>query len=303
MTAHGRPPYEASDPNLIDYLNAIGRIPLLTPDDEIRLGRVVAEGQDARSRLDGAALPVDERTALAETVRAGDEARTTMVRANLRLVVTLARRHGGRHVPLLDLIQEGNIGLMRAVEKFDYRRALRFSTYAAWWIRQAVSRAAPDHRTIRVPQDSYSQMIRCVRARAVIEERSGRPGTDREIADEVGLSETRVRDLLRSAVPPLALDVGDDTIDLIADRDTDPWLLTHRDDVRRRLAVIIGSLPEESRTVVRLRYGFDGPPCSLTQVSKRIGVPPYVVRQIEGEALDLIRQARDVDELDLDEPA
>ncbi|UYM05687.1 sigma-70 family RNA polymerase sigma factor [Solicola gregarius] len=271
-----RSTYETREPGLLAYLNAIGRIPLLSAAEERRLGALVAAGGTA-----------------------GEAARLTMIRANLRLVVTLARRAGARQVPLLDLVQEGNIGLLRAVEKYDHALGFRFSTYATWWIRQAISRAVPEHRTIRVPPQSYDQLKRCRRARNAIEERTGIPGTSRQIAAAVGLPEGRVRDLLRSGPSPLALEVGGDSaIDLATDLEEDPWVVAHHSEVRRRLTEIVASLPEPGCAIVRLRFGFDGPPLTLAETAKHLGTTRHVVRRFEDEALQQLRRSRYVAALD-----
>ncbi|UPK73606.1 sigma-70 family RNA polymerase sigma factor [Nocardioidaceae bacterium SCSIO 66511] len=285
-----RTTYDTTDPGLHAYLNAIGRIPLLSPRDERRLGALVAAGQRARRRL--AASTGGDEEELRAAVAAGDAARSAMISANLRLVVTLARRIGVRQVPLLDLVQEGNVGLMRAVEKYDESLGFRFSTYATWWIRQAISRAIPEHRTIRVPQQSYEQLNRCRKARDAIEEATGVPGTSSEIAAAVGLSEHRVEDLMRSDQPLLSLEFGDETADeLMGDAD-DPWVVAHRRETRRRLESIIAELVEPDRSLIRLRFGFDGSPLTLAQAATRLGITRHVARRLEDEALDRIGRTR-----------
>lgn len=302
-TGTKRPGHEVADA-VADYLDVIGEVPLLTTAEEVRLGKAVADGREARERLESGDVRPSDRPSLEETISAGEVARTSMIRANLRLVVSLVRRHGAPHVPVLDLIQEGNIGLMRAVEKFDHRLGFKFSTYATWWIRQAISRAIPDHRTIRVPPQSYDQLNRCRKVRDEIEESTGTTCGVREIAEQVGLPERRVRDLMRADAPPLTIHVGADSfMDLATDFDADPWIAVHNEDVRQRIGVALANLTDEQLAVVRLRYGFDEAPCSLLQTAKRLGLNKVAVVRIERAALECLRETRFVSSLALPESA
>lgn len=294
----------AADATLRDYLDGIGEIALLTTAEELRLGADVADGQAARARLGSGAAGPEEFAGLRDAVVAGERARTAMIRANLRLVVSLARRYRPQHVPVLDLIQEGNIGLMRAVEKFDHRLGFRFSTYATWWIRQAITRAIPEHRTIRVPPQSYELLTRCRQARHEIEGRTGVRCTNGEIAEQVGLSVQRVHDLMRMDAPPLTIDLGEDSIvDLATDLDEDPWVAAHNADVRRQLGSALADLDEEELAVVRLRYGFDDAPCSQVETARRLGITKGAAVRLERAALGRLRETRFVASLALPESA
>src|SRR5205807_1231474 len=178
------------------YLREIGRVPLLTAADEVRLSQAIEHGRDAVERLHGGVMSEDERHEVESLVRAGAAARDALTDANLRLVVSVARRYSNRGVPLIDLIQEGNLGLLRAVEKFDWRRGFKFSTYATWWIRQAVSRAiADDARTIRIPVHLYDVVNRMARISAQLHQELGREPTDEEVGAALQLSPERIREL------------------------------------------------------------------------------------------------------------
>ena len=301
-----RAAYDTADTTLGEYLNAIGGIAMLTAADERHYGRIIVEGQEAAAQLEsGTVVDPGEVDRLHALVAEGNAARAVMIRANLRLVVSMARRYGPHHIPLLDLIQEGNIGLMRAVEKFDYRRGFKFSTYATWWIRQTIARAIPEHRTIRVPQQSYDLLNRCRKVRNEIEDQTGGPCGYGKIAEIVGLSESRVRDLMRSDAPPLSIEVDDDDIavQLVNDGADDPWAIVYQADVRQRLGSALAILDGDERAVVRLRYGFDEAPCSIAKTARRLGIPRSAVSRIESAALERLRNTRGVAALALPESA
>ena len=299
-----RTAHETYDSTLGEYLELIGRVPLLSAADESRLGEAVAAGQVAAARIEAGEASAADFDDLRDVIAAANAARSEMIHANLRLVVSVARRYGARHIPLLDLVQEGNIGLMRAVEKFDYRLGFKFSTYATWWVRQAVSRAIPEHRAIRVPQQSYELLNRCRKVRNEIEERTGASCGIPEIAAVVGLSEERVRELMRSDAPPLAIEIGeDDYLGVPTGDDEDPCAVVYNEDVRRRLGSAIAVLGENERAVVRLRYGFDEAPHSVAGTARRLGISNATVRRIERAALDRLRETRTVASLSLPESA
>ncbi|MFJ3215146.1 sigma-70 family RNA polymerase sigma factor [Kitasatospora sp. NPDC086801] len=284
---------------LRQYLREIGRVRLLTAVEEVELARRVEAGLFAEERLNGDPPPSDPlaRELDALVVR-GRIAKRRLIEANLRLVVSVAKRYVGRGLTLLDLIQEGNLGLIRAVEKFDYARGYKFSTYATWWIRQAMSRALADQaRTIRVPVHVVELINRVVRVqRALLQERGLEP-TPAGIAAALELTEERVRELLRLAQEPISLHtpVGeeDDVAlgDLIEDADaaspaeSATFLL-----LRQHLDAVLATLGERERQVVQLRYGLDdGRPRTLEEIGTVFGVTRERIRQIESKTLIKLR--------------
>jgi RNA polymerase primary sigma factor len=250
------------------YLREIGKVPLLTADQEVCLAKRVERGDLA--------------------------ARTQMIEANLRLVVSIAKTHVGRGLSFLDLIQEGSLGLMRAVEKFDYRRGFKFSTYATWWIRQAVARAVADKgRTIRIPIHMVERLSKVVRVeRQLVQQLARQPGAE-EIAAELEMSSDEVREILRMAKLPLSLEkplgeeddskLGDFVEDELAESPFDVASLSlRREDIGRALS----ALPERERCVIELRFGLDGgQPRTLEEVGRAFGVTRERIRQIENTTL------------------
>ncbi|MFT2014877.1 RNA polymerase sigma factor [Streptomyces sp. 796.1] len=289
------------------YLREIGRIPLLTAADEVELARRVEAGLFAEAKLAGA---VDLDTQLAADldtlVVRGRMAKRRLIEANLRLVVSVAKRYVGRGLTMLDLVQEGNLGLIRAVEKFDYARGYKFSTYATWWIRQAMSRALADQaRTIRVPVHVVELINRVVRVqRRMLQERGHEP-TAADVADHLGLPEERVSDVLQLAQEPVSLHapVGeeDDVAlgDLIEDGDaTSPVESAAFLLLREHLEVVLSTLGERERKVVQLRYGLtDGRPRTLEEIGRIFGVTRERIRQIESKTLSKLRDHAFADQL------
>ncbi|MER0244435.1 sigma-70 family RNA polymerase sigma factor [Streptomyces sp. HSW2009] len=289
------------------YLREIGRIPLLTAADEVELARRVEAGLFAEAKLAGA---VDLDTQLAADldtlVVRGRMAKRRLIEANLRLVVSVAKRYVGRGLTMLDLVQEGNLGLIRAVEKFDYARGYKFSTYATWWIRQAMSRALADQaRTIRVPVHVVELINRVVRVqRRMLQERGHEP-TAADVADHLGLPEERVSDVLQLAQEPVSLHapVGeeDDVAlgDLIEDGDaTSPVESAAFLLLREHLEVVLSTLGERERKVVQLRYGLtDGRPRTLEEIGRIFGVTRERIRQIESKTLGKLRDHAFADQL------
>ncbi|MET9613518.1 RNA polymerase sigma factor [Kitasatospora indigofera] len=281
------------------YLREIGRVRLLTAAEEVELARQVEAGLFAEERLGRVPGP-DDRLAgeLDRLVVLGRIAKRRLIEANLRLVVSVAKRYIGRGLTMLDLVQEGNVGLIRAVEKFDYTRGYKFSTYATWWIRQAMSRALADQaRTIRVPVHVVELINRVVRIqRGLLQERGVEP-TPADIAAVLELPETRIREVLRLAQEPISLHtpVGeeDDVAlgDLIEDADaaspveSASFLL-----LRRHLEAVLATLGERERQVVQLRYGLDdGRPRTLEEIGHLFGVTRERIRQIESKTLGKLR--------------
>ncbi|MFJ9842947.1 RNA polymerase sigma factor [Kitasatospora sp. NPDC101155] len=284
---------------LRQYLREIGRIRLLTGPEEVELARRIEAGLFAEEHLNGDPPPPDPLAGELDTlVVLGRIAKRRLIEANLRLVVSVAKRYVGRGLTLLDLIQEGNLGLIRAVEKFDYARGFKFSTYATWWIRQAMSRALADQaRTIRVPVHVVELINRVVRVqRALLQERGLEP-TAADIGTALELTEERVRELLRLAQEPISLHtpVGeeDDVAlgDLIEDADaaspaeSATFLL-----LRQHLDAVLATLGERERQVVQLRYGLDdGRPRTLEEIGAVFGVTRERIRQIESKTLVKLR--------------
>ena len=284
------------------YLDAIAKTPLLSAIDEVELARTIEAGLYARAILDG-----DETTSIDATpeelhmlATAGDEAMRRFVQANLRLVVSVARKYGRSQMPLLDLVQEGNTGLIRAVEKFDYAKGFKFSTYATWWVRQAISRGiAQQGRIVRLPVHVAEQVNQISATRRNLERELGREPEISEIAAELALDEDKVVELLRYARDHVSLDApveadGDTALgDLIA-RETAPGPdeMVLDAEERARLDTMLAGLDERSADVVRRRYGLmDGRQAKLADIGQVWGITAERVRQIERLALAKMRDA------------
>jgi RNA polymerase primary sigma factor len=281
------------------YLREIGRVPLLTAVDEVDLARRVEAGVFAAERLVTGSPPSTELAGeLGQVAAAGERAKRQIIEANLRLVVSIAKRYAGRGLPFLDLIQEGNLGLIRAVEKFDYTKGYKFSTYASWWIRQAVSRAVADQaRTIRIPVHMVETVNRILRTQRMLVQVLGREPTAAEIAERVDLPEQRVSEIRRLAMEPVSLhspvgeEDGSELGDLIEDSESvPPPDLVSAGMLQSHVAAVLGSLGEREREVVRMRYGLvDGEPRTLEEVGRAFGVTRERVRQIEAKSLAKLR--------------
>jgi RNA polymerase primary sigma factor len=287
------------DDSISLYLKEIGRIPLLTAEQEVSLAKRMEAGRSAKRRLskDGKAN-WEERERLRETARDGMAAQEHLIKANSRLVVSVAKKYVGRGVPFLDLIQEGNIGLIRAVKKFDYRRGYKFSTYATWWIRQAVTRAIADQgRTIRVPVHMYEQINRLARVSRQLVQELGRDPTVEEIAEELGVSPKKVERTIKVSQRPLSLEmpVGeeDDSFlgDFIEDSDApSPTDQASQQLLRDQIEDIFVSLTPREVRILQLRFGLvDGYSYTLEEVGKKFGVTRERIRQIEAQALGRLR--------------
>lgn len=289
------------------YLREIGRIPLLTAAEEVELARGVEAGLFAEEKLSNTP-DLDSQLALDldKLVVMGRMAKRRLIEANLRLVVSVAKRYVGRGLTMLDLVQEGNLGLIRAVEKFDYARGYKFSTYATWWIRQAMSRALADQaRTIRVPVHVVELINRVVRVqRRMLQERGYEP-TPEEVAAHLDLPHERVSEVLRLAQEPVSLHapVGeeDDVAlgDLIEDGDaTSPVESAAFLLLREHLEAVLSTLGERERKVVQLRYGLaDGRPRTLEEIGRIFGVTRERIRQIESKTLNKLRDHAFADQL------
>jgi len=287
------------------YLKEIGRVPLLTGAEEVEYSRRIESGGFAAARLADLAaagqidtLEFSERRALQRTVRRGEDAREVIIEANLRLVVSIAKRYVGRGMHFLDLIQEGNLGLMRAVEKFDYTKGFKFSTYATWWIRQAITRAIADQaRTIRIPVHMVESINKVHRVQRQMLQELEREPTVEELAERVGLTEDRVREIQRISLDLLSLDapVGEEDDSNLADFIEDQGAEAPADAAARRMlnrAVIdaLDELNDREKAVVRLRFGLDdGQARTLEEVGKEFGVTRERIRQIESKTLAKLR--------------
>ncbi len=287
------------DDSISLYLKEIGRIPLLTAEQEVELAKRMEAGRHARRRIskDGN-LSHEELEHLRRLVQDGKAAQEHLIKANSRLVVSVAKKYVGRGVPFLDLIQEGNIGLIRAVKKFDYRRGYKFSTYATWWIRQAVTRAIADQgRTIRVPVHMYEQINRLARASRQLVQELGRDPTVEEIAEELGVSPKKVERIIKVSQRPLSLEmpVGeeDDSFlgDFIEDSDApSPTDQASQQLLREQIDNIFASLTPREVRILQLRFGLvDGYSYTLEEVGKKFGVTRERIRQIEAQALGRLR--------------
>ncbi|MET0144551.1 MAG: RNA polymerase sigma factor RpoD [Ilumatobacteraceae bacterium] len=285
------------------YLREIGQVDLLTGDDERRLAQLIEEGHLAAARIDEAA-ELGERLADPETrrlmrcIQRGERAKSELTQANLRLVVSIAKRYSGRGMQLLDLIQEGNLGLMRAVDKFDHSKGFKFSTYATWWIRQAITRSIADQaRTIRIPVHMVEHMNRVIRAKRQLHQELEREPTIDELAARVQLEPDRVRELLRISLDPLSLDspIGEEDEsnlgDFIEDSSTDgPADAATRVMLTQAVGAVLGELSEREQEIVRLRFGLDGGQAkTLEEVGREFGVTRERIRQIEAKTLAKLR--------------
>jgi RNA polymerase primary sigma factor len=286
------------DDSISLYLKEIGRVPLLTAEEEVSLAKRMEKGREARKQLTQGTDDWEERERLLHLVRDGQAAQEHLIKANSRLVVSVAKKYVGRGVPFLDLIQEGNIGLIRAVKKFDFRRGFKFSTYATWWIRQAVTRAIADQgRTIRVPVHMYEQINRLTRTSRQLVQELGRDPTTEEIADELGVTPRKVEHIMRVSQRPLSLEmpVGEEEDsylgDFIEDEDADaPGDAAGQQLLREVIDEIFQSLTPREVRILQLRFGLvDGYQYTLEEVGKKFGVTRERIRQIEAQALSRLR--------------
>ena len=292
------------------YLREIGKVALLTAELEVELAKRIEAGLYATEKLrqhnDGETkLPAAYRRDLVEIESDGERGKRHLLEANLRLVVSLAKRYQGRGLDLLDLVQEGNLGLVRAVEKFDYAKGYKFSTYATWWIRQALQRALADQgRTIRVPVHMAELITKCTRTRRDLTQSLGREPSSQEIGEPLGMTADKVEEILRYGRDTLSLQapVGDDDAvlgDFITDTDSpDPAAAVEMDMLQGQLGAVLDSLPERSAVVMRMRFGLvDGRPRTLDEVGRHLGLTRERIRQIERDTLAELRACGRADAL------
>jgi RNA polymerase sigma factor (sigma-70 family) len=295
-TKHGGQPEE----DLVRlYLNDIGKYALLTKDDEARLAQAAETGREARAELVGTAraTPARQRE-LRRLIRDGDKAAETFVKANLRLVVSIAKKYQAAELPLLDLVQEGNLGLIHAVEKFDWRKGFKFSTYATWWIRQAITRGiANTGRTVRLPVHAGDLLTRVTKARGRLEGQLGRRPTIPELAADLEIEAEKVTEILRHAAEPMSLsqplrEDGDAEFgDLVEDRSAvSPFDAAAAALLVGEVEKMLITLDEREREILRLRFGLDrGQPRTLDEVGEHFSLTRERIRQIEARAMSKLR--------------
>ncbi len=281
------------------YLDGIGKYPLLSKDDEARLAQVMETGRAADAQLSSeAALAPAERRKLRRARRDGQVATDMFVNANLRLVVSIAKKYQSAEMPLLDLIQEGNLGLIHAVEKFDWRKGFKFSTYATWWIRQAIGRGIDNtSRTIRLPVHAGDQIRRLLRMRGQMEGELGRTPTVAELANAMQLPGEQIADLLRYGAEPVSLETpigteGDTELaDVVADPSApSPFDLVADAMLGGEIDKLLAPLDDREKDILRLRYGLDrGEPRTLEEVGAALDLTRERIRQIERTALFKLR--------------
>jgi RNA polymerase sigma factor (sigma-70 family) len=281
------------------YLKDIRRYPLLSKGDEVRLAQQAAAGRDASAALaTGEEVGLTRARELRQTVRTGEQATETFTNGNLRLVVSIAKKYQGAGLPLLDLVQEGNLGLIHALEKFDWRKGFKFSTYATWWIRQAIVRGIADgSRTIRLPPPVRELLYQISRSRSHLEAQRGRHVGVDEIADDLAVSADRVATILRHAVTPASLSeqMGHDGAaelgEMVEDQNAvSPFEFAASAMLTGEVSTMLGCLDKREREVLTLRFGIDGGRShTLREVGGRIGLTGERVRQIEAKAMAKLR--------------
>ncbi len=285
------------------YLKEIGKVPLLTASEEIDLAMKIEAGVAATEELEraedeGIELDRRERRRLGRIEQVGLDAKQQLIEANLRLVVSIAKRYVGRGMLFLDLIQEGNLGLIRAVEKFDYTKGFKFSTYATWWIRQAITRAIADQaRTIRIPVHMVETINKLVRIQRQLLQELGREPTPEEIGEEMGLPAERVREIQKISQEPVSLEtpIGEEEDSQLGDFIEDDAAVVPPDAasfsmLQEQLQKVLDGLAERERKVISLRFGLeDGHPRTLEEVGREFGVTRERIRQIESKTLAKLR--------------
>ena len=285
------------------YLKEIGKVPLLTADQEVELATTMSAGREAEERVaqaeaDGEVLSDEVLAQLKKQIKAGEKAKQSLAEANLRLVVSIAKRYVGRGMLFLDLIQEGNLGLIKAVEKFDYTKGYKFSTYATWWIRQAITRAIADQaRTIRIPVHMVETINKVKKVSSQLLHKNGHEPTAEEISLELAMPVDKVREIMRVAQEPVSLEtpIGEEEDshlgDFIPDDDAPaPADAASHTLLKEQLEDVLSSLTEREAKVLRLRFGLeDGRPRTLEEVGKEFDVTRERIRQIEAKALRKLR--------------
>ncbi|NOY97637.1 MAG: RNA polymerase sigma factor RpoD [Chloroflexi bacterium] len=293
----------SSDDTVGMYLKEMSRVPLLSVEEELEIAIRIKKGRQAKQeylQLSGRKAAARRRK-LESIITDGQLAREHIIKANTRLVVSIAKRYMGRGVPFLDLIQEGNLGLMKAVEKYDYTRGFRFSTYATWWIRQTITRAIADQaRTIRVPVHMIDRIRQLYKLNRKLEQKLGRTPTVEELAEAIGLTVKKVQWILKVSWLPLSLEspVGDDEdseLGMFIEDEFSPTPLqsAYQSMLREKLEDVLSTLSPREARILRLRFGLDdGTPYTLEEVGRKFGLTRERIRQIEGRALRRLRHPR-----------
>jgi RNA polymerase sigma factor (sigma-70 family) len=291
---------EGGDQDLVRlYLDGIGKYPLLTKDDEVALSKTIEAGRAAKAALDSEdKITAARKRELRKVARAGDDAVETFTNANLRLVVSIAKKYQSSDMPLLDLVQEGNLGLIHAVEKFDWRKGFKFSTYATWWVRQAIGRGIDNSsRTIRLPVHAGDQIRRLLRMRGQMEGELGRLPTAAELAGLMQMPEEQVAELLQYGAEPMSLETpigtdGDTELaDIVADLSApSPFEMVAQQMLGSEIDKLLAPLDERERQILQLRYGLDrGEARTLEEVGAVLNLTRERIRQIERQALSKLR--------------
>jgi RNA polymerase primary sigma factor len=285
------------------YLKEMSRVPLLCVEEEMDIARRIEVGRASKKELTMhcGKLTANRRSELDALIQDGIFAREHLIKANTRLVVSVAKKYIGRGVPFLDLIQEGNLGLMKAVEKYDYHRGFRFSTYATWWIRQTITRSIADQgRTIRVPVHMIDRIRQLYKLTHEMEQKLGRAPTVDELAVELGLNESKVQWMLRVSWLPLSLEspVGDEEdseLGMFVEDEITPTPIqsAYRNMLQEKVDEVLGTLSPREARILRLRFGLDnGRTYTLEEVGQKFGLTRERIRQIEGKALRRLRHPR-----------
>lgn len=316
VPVHLRPTHDSDEAENIDlsaistddtvglYLKEMARVPLLTTEEEVDLAMRIERGLEAEeelAKLNGNANARKQRSQLKHEIEDARAARDHLIKANTRLVVSIAKKYMSRGVPFLDLIQEGNLGLMKAVEKFDYHRGYRFSTYATWWIRQTITRAIADQgRTIRVPVHMSDRIRRLYKVARQMEQELGRKATPEEIGERLGVDERKVQWMMRVSWRPLSLEtpVGEEEDSelgsFVEDETTPtPTQSAYQNLLRDKIEEVLSTLSPREARILRLRFGLhNGRPYTLEEVGQKFGLTRERIRQIEGKALRRLRHPR-----------
>jgi len=294
----------SSDDTIGLYLKEMSRVPLLNMDEEIDIARRIEAGRASKRELDcdREKAPKQQKRLLEQRIEDGDEARDHLIKANTRLVVSVAKRYMGRGVPFLDLIQEGNLGLMKAVEKFDYHRGFRFSTYATWWIRQTITRSIADQgRTIRVPVHMVDRIRQLYKVTHEMEQNMGRMPTNEELAERLETTTSKIEWMLRVSWLPLSLEspINDEEEDselgqFVEDQVTPtPSQSAYSKLLREKIEEVLETLPPREARILRLRFGLEnGHNYTLEEVGDKFGLTRERIRQIESKALRRLRHPR-----------